>query len=76
VLICKAGAVLFSLPVPRDPALTEWRQRKSPTLDEIVNIHVRAGRGLAAAHDAGLVHRHFDAVPGRRPRRPIARETN
>ena len=41
--------------------LTQWlRDAEKPrTLDEILDIFVAAGRGLAAAHAAGIVHRDF-----------------
>lgn len=38
--------------------LKEWLAR-SHTPDEILEVLLRAGRGLAAAHRAGLVHRDF-----------------
>jgi hypothetical protein len=42
----------------RGKSLRMWlRERRS--VREIVNVFVEAGRGLAAAHDAGLVHRDF-----------------
>jgi len=42
----------------RGTSLRIWL-RKPRTVAEIVNVFVEAGRGLAAAHDAGLVHRDF-----------------
>ena len=39
--------------------LAEWLAAKPRTVFEIVEAFVRAGRGLAAAHAAGLVHRDF-----------------
>ncbi len=38
--------------------LTAWA-RTSRTWPEVVELFVQLGRGLAAAHDAGLVHRDF-----------------
>ncbi|MBX7083720.1 MAG: serine/threonine-protein kinase [Nannocystaceae bacterium] len=38
--------------------LTQWLQRPRPW-SEVVEFFVYAARGLAAAHDAGLVHRDF-----------------
>src|SRR5262249_49623221 len=39
--------------------LRRWLGRARRTWREIVEMFVAAGRGLAAAHDAGLVHRDF-----------------
>jgi len=39
--------------------LKDWITRARPSWREIVAAFVHAGRGLSAAHDAGLVHRDF-----------------
>ncbi len=39
--------------------LRRWLGTKERTWEEIVGVLVAAGRGLQAAHDAGLVHRDF-----------------
>ncbi len=39
--------------------LSSWMRQKRGCWREIVDTFVRAGRGLAAAHAAGLVHRDF-----------------
>src|SRR5690606_36652648 len=39
--------------------LTQWRQRAPRAWAEVVDVLVAAGRGLAAAHAQGLVHRDF-----------------
>jgi hypothetical protein len=39
--------------------LADWLRVAKRTVDEIVSAFVAAGRGLAAAHAAGLVHRDF-----------------
>jgi eukaryotic-like serine/threonine-protein kinase len=39
--------------------LGKWRNAKPRTWREIVEAYLQAGRGLAAAHRAGLVHRDF-----------------
>jgi tetratricopeptide (TPR) repeat protein len=39
--------------------LTEWRTREARSLTEILDAYLQAGRGLAACHRAGLVHRDF-----------------
>jgi serine/threonine protein kinase len=37
----------------------EWRRAEARSWREILDVFVAAGRGLAAAHDKGLVHRDF-----------------
>jgi eukaryotic-like serine/threonine-protein kinase len=39
--------------------LRRWQRAETRTWRAIVGIYVAAGRGLVAAHDAGLVHRDF-----------------
>lgn len=39
--------------------LTNWLDNETRTLREIIGIFTLAGRGLQAAHSAGLVHRDF-----------------
>jgi len=40
-------------------SLREWLRERKRTTDQIIDAFIAAGRGLAAAHDAGLVHRDF-----------------
>jgi serine/threonine protein kinase len=40
-------------------SLRAWQAAKPRTIPEIVGAYVAAGRGLAAAHGAGIVHRDF-----------------
>jgi len=39
--------------------LRGWLKERSRSWREVIDVLERAGRGLAAAHDAGLVHRDF-----------------
>ncbi len=39
--------------------LRHWRDAQPRSPAEILTVYERAGRGLAAAHEAGLVHRDF-----------------
>jgi tetratricopeptide (TPR) repeat protein len=40
------------------PSLLEWMQQEHP-VREIIEVFTAAGRGLAAAHERGIVHRDF-----------------
>jgi tetratricopeptide (TPR) repeat protein len=53
-----ARQLFIAMELVRGVTLRRWLERK-PTGREIVKAFTRAGRGLAAAHDAGLVHRDF-----------------
>jgi serine/threonine protein kinase len=37
----------------------EWIEESGPAWREVLQAFIQAGRGLAAAHDAGIVHRDF-----------------
>ncbi|MBX7078135.1 MAG: tetratricopeptide repeat protein [Nannocystaceae bacterium] len=52
------GAVFVAMEFVEGPTLTAWQGQKRP-LRELLTMYARAGRGLAAAHDAGIVHRDF-----------------
>jgi len=41
------------------PTLLEWTSMAARSSAEVIRMFMQAGRGLAAAHDAGLVHRDF-----------------
>ena len=50
--------VFVAMELVKGPTLTEWcRQR--PELARILEVFGAAGRGIAAAHAAGLIHRDF-----------------
>lgn len=51
------GQLFIAMEFVSGGTLGEWQQGRSRT--EIVRKYIEAGRGLAAAHRAGLVHRDF-----------------
>ena len=52
------GQVFVAMEFVEGCTLRQWLQRERP-FREILRVFVAAGRGLAAAHAAGLVHRDF-----------------
>jgi eukaryotic-like serine/threonine-protein kinase len=53
------GAVFVAMPLLEGGTLKRWLCDGSRPLDAILDRFIAAGRGLAAAHTAGLVHRDF-----------------
>jgi tRNA A-37 threonylcarbamoyl transferase component Bud32 len=51
--------VFIAMELVRGQSLRAWMADEHRTTADIVDTFVKAGRGLAAAHDAGLVHRDF-----------------
>ena len=51
--------VYLAMELVEGESLDRWLERARPTWTEIVDRFVDAGRGLAAAHDADVVHRDF-----------------
>lgn len=53
------GDVFLAMEFVRGPNLRVWLRNHKPPLSHIIQTFVQAGRGLAAAHKAGLIHRDF-----------------
>jgi WD40 repeat protein len=53
------GAVFVAMPLMEGGTLRRWLRGGERTFDAILDRFVAAGRGLAAAHAAGLIHRDF-----------------
>lgn len=53
------GGVYIAMEYVEGVNLSTWRKLESRPWTEVVKHFVEAGRGLAAAHDADLVHRGF-----------------
>ncbi|HET6581826.1 MAG TPA: serine/threonine-protein kinase, partial [Nannocystaceae bacterium] len=55
-----AGDVMFiAMEFVEGPTLSRWLRQTPRTPAEVIAVFRDAGRGLAAAHDAGIVHRDF-----------------
>jgi len=53
------GAVFVAMPLIEGGTLRTWLRDGARALDAVLDRFVAAGRGLAAAHAAGLIHRDF-----------------
>ncbi|MCR9162257.1 MAG: serine/threonine-protein kinase [Nannocystaceae bacterium] len=53
------GGVYIAMELVDGPSLARWIRQDARTWREVVSMFFGAGRGLAAAHDAGLIHRDF-----------------
>jgi serine/threonine protein kinase len=53
------GALFFAMELVEGRTLGRWLRSRPRSWREIVEVFLQAGRGLAAAHRAGLVHRDF-----------------
>jgi tetratricopeptide (TPR) repeat protein len=53
------SGVFIVMELIEGPTLHQWLRARRRTWREIVAVYAAAGRGLAAAHRAGLVHRDF-----------------
>jgi predicted Ser/Thr protein kinase len=53
------GRVFVAMELVRGQTLRQWLESEPRSWDQAVRVFVEAGRGLAAAHAAGVVHRDF-----------------
>ena len=53
------GQVFVAMEFVAGRTLRRWREEARPSVAAVLDVFGRAGRGLAAAHAAGLVHRDF-----------------
>jgi tetratricopeptide (TPR) repeat protein/predicted Ser/Thr protein kinase len=53
------GQVFLAMEHVQGPNLRAWQEQGLHTPAEVLGMYLQAGRGLAAAHVAGLVHRDF-----------------
>lgn len=53
------GAVFVAMEFIAGQTLRAWMEAEERSLPELVDVFARAGEGLSAAHEAGLIHRDF-----------------
>ena len=53
------GEVFVAMEFIRGLDLRKWREAEARTVTEVLSVYLQAARGLAAAHEAGIVHRDF-----------------
>lgn len=53
------GRVYIAMELVNGPSLQQWVESDARPWREILSMFFQAGMGLAAAHDAGLIHRDF-----------------
>ena len=51
--------VFIAMELVEGKTLNEWMKEQKRSVKEILEVMIAAGRGLSAAHKAGLVHRDF-----------------
>lgn len=51
--------VFIAMELVEGMTLTRWMRQQQPSAAQVLELYVAAGRGLAAAHAAGVVHRDF-----------------
>jgi tetratricopeptide (TPR) repeat protein/predicted Ser/Thr protein kinase len=56
--LCERG-VFIAMELFEGRTLREWLDERPRQVDEVLRVFRAAGRGLAAAHEAGFVHRDF-----------------
>jgi serine/threonine protein kinase len=55
----RQGEIYIVMEFVRGETLRQWIRAKPRRWREVVDIYAQAGRGLAAAHAAGVIHRDF-----------------
>jgi serine/threonine-protein kinase len=53
------GSLFIAMEYVEGQTLRKWREQQPRTWREVLDAYLAAGRGLAAAHAAGLIHRDF-----------------
>ncbi len=53
------GATFIAMELVKGESLRTWQTTQRHTIPALVSAYIAAGRGLAAAHAAGIIHRDF-----------------
>ncbi|MBK8714833.1 MAG: serine/threonine protein kinase [Deltaproteobacteria bacterium] len=54
-----AQQLFIAMELVRGETLRQWQRERPRSVPELLAMHLQAARGLAAAHDVGLVHRDY-----------------
>jgi tetratricopeptide (TPR) repeat protein len=57
--VSDGGRVFVAMEIVEGGTLVAWLKKQKRSWREIVDVFCQAGAGLAAAHDAGMIHRDF-----------------
>jgi hypothetical protein len=69
------GQIFVAMELVTGASLRDWLRQERRTIPEITRVFVEAGRGLAAVHRAGLVHRDFKPLSTPSPTRtPLSQQ--
>jgi serine/threonine-protein kinase len=53
------GSLFIAMEYVQGQTLRQWHRRQPRTWRQVLELYLAAGRGLVAAHSAGLIHRDF-----------------
>lgn len=58
-VVVEGARVFIAMELVEGKTVRDWLEARPRSVSEVMQVFVAAGRGLAAAHEAGVVHRDF-----------------